>query len=264
MDLPFLRDPLPPAFRRRTVVVDPGDSRPYDGDEWRDELVVVEQGRLDLECHAGGVRSFPTGAIVCLDHLALRTLHNRGPDPTILVAVSRRPDHRRRTMEPRIVEQPERPYLGITRRCTPTTMNEIADRIPVIIGHLLSRGGEVTGAPFLRYLVIDTTASDGSVALEVEACVPTDDVGLVDDEVAAGALPAGRYVVLLHRGHPDGLLEGTERALAWGDAQGLAWDRTVDGGVEHWNARTEHFLTDPREQPDPDRWETELAIRLAD
>ena len=59
-DLPFLRGPLPAVFRRRTVVVEPGGHRPYDHAEWRDELVVVEHGRLDLECHNCGVRSFPT------------------------------------------------------------------------------------------------------------------------------------------------------------------------------------------------------------
>lgn len=255
-----MRGPLPSAFRRRTVVVEPGDSRPYDSDEWHDELVVVEHGRLDLECHAGGIRSFPTGAVVCLDHLGLRTLHNRGCDPTVLVAVSRRPDHlRRKNMDPRIVALPERPYLGIRRTCTLTTMNVVADRVPVIIGHLLSRGGEIAGAPFLRYLVLD-----GSGAMEVEACVPTDAVDAADDEITAGALPAGRYAVVLHRGHPDGLLEVTDQLLQWADRDGHAWDMTTVDGAEHWTARTEHFLTDPREQPDLNHWESELAFRLAD
>ncbi|MBW0118145.1 GyrI-like domain-containing protein [Pseudonocardia abyssalis] len=259
MDLPFLSGPLPAAFRRRTVVVDPGGSRPYDSDEWHDELVVVEHGRLDLECRGGGVRSFPTGAVVCLDHLGLRTLHNRGSDPTVLVAVSRRPDHLRRIMEPRIVELPERPYLGIRRTCTPTTMNVVADRIPAIIGHLLAGGGAVAGAPFLRYRVLD-----GSGSMEVDACVPSGDLGLADGEIEAGSLPVGRYAVVLHRGHPDGLLEVTDRLLRWAERDGHAWDMTVTDGAEHWAARTEHFLTDPREQPDLDRWESELAFRLAD
>ncbi|GAA3234297.1 hypothetical protein GCM10017691_30740 [Pseudonocardia petroleophila] len=259
MDLPFLRGPLPAAFRRRTVVVEPGDSRPYDSAEWSDELVVVEQGRLDLECRAGGVRSFPTGAVICLDHLGLRTLHNRGTDPTVLVAVSRRPDHHRRAREPRVVDLPARPYLGVRRSCTPTTTHLAADRIPEVIGHLLSTGGEAAGAPFLRYRVLD-----GSGSTEVEACVPADDVGAADGEIAAGVLPAGRYAVVLHRGHPDGLLEVTDRLLRWAERGGHAWDRTVTGDAEHWAARTEHFLTDPRDEPDPEHWETELAFRLAD
>lgn len=258
MDLPFLAGPLPRAFRRRTVVVDPGGSRPYDGDEWADALVVVQRGRLDLQCRDGATRSLPEGAVVCLDHLALLALHNRGPDPTVLVAVSRRPDHHRRSMEPRIVDLAERPYLGIRRSCTPTSMGAVADRIPEVIGHLLAGGGQLRGAPFLRYLVLD---ADGS--MEVEACVPTDAPHLADDGIVAGALPAGRYAVVLHRGHPDGLLEVTAGLLAWAARGGHSWDMTRAGDAEHWTARTEHFLTDPREQPDPHRWETELAFRLA-
>lgn len=255
MDLPFLRGPLRAAFRRRTVVVEPGGHRPYDCAEWRDELVVVEHGRLDLECHNGGIRSFPTGAVVCLDELPLRALHNRGVDPTVLVAVSRRADPERRTMDPRIVELPERPYLGVRRTCTMTTMDRVADRVPEIIGHLLSRGGAPAGAPFLRYHVIGMAGE-----LDVEACVPTDDVRLVDGDIGAGALPAGRYAVLLHRGHPDGLVAATERLLEWAVREGHAWDRTGD----RWGARTEHFLTHPLEQPDPNRRESELVFRLAD
>jgi effector-binding domain-containing protein len=255
VDLPFLRGPLPAAFRRRTVVVEPGGHRPYDSTEWRDELVVVEHGRLDLECHNGGVRSFPTGAVLCLDHLALRTLHNRGPDAVVLVAVSRRPHPERRTVEPRIVDLPERAYLGVRRTCTWDTVARVADRVPEIIGHLAAAGGTPAGAPFLRYHVIDP---DGG--LDVEACVPTDDTGAGDGEIVAGALPAGRYAVLLHRGHPDGLVAETGRLLDWADREGHTWDR--DG--HRWTARTEHFLTHPLEQPDPHRWESELAFRLAD
>lgn len=255
MDLPFLHGPLPAVFRRRTVVVEPGSRRPYDGSEWRDALVVVQHGRLDLECHNGGIRSFPTGAVICLDGLPLRALHNRGTDRTVLVAVSRRPDPGRRTVEPRIVALPERRYLGIRRTCTTTTVGRVADRVPEIIGHLLSRGGAPAGAPFLRYHEIDPGG-----ALDVEACVPTDDTALVGGEIAAGTLPAGRYAVLLHRGRPDGLVAATGRLLAWAEREGHAWDRAG----HRWGARTVHFLTHPREQPDPDRWESELAFRLAD
>lgn len=254
MEPPFLRRPLPAAFRRRTVVVEPGGRRPYDDVEWRDELVVVERGRLDLECRDGGVRTFPTGAVLCLDHLALRALRNRGADPTVLVAVSRRPRPERRTVQPRIVDQPERPYLGVRRTCTMTTIAAVADRVPEIIGHLLGAGGSPTGAPFLRYHVVDPSGD-----VDVEACVPTDDLHLADGEIVAGALPAGRYAVLLHRGHPDGLVGETARLLAWADREGHAWDRDGD----RWGARTEHFLTHPGEQPDPHRWESELAFRLA-
>lgn len=88
-DLPFLRGPLPASFRRRRITLAAGRSRAYDAAEWRDALVVVQCGRLHLECHDGGFRLLDEGAVACLDGLALRALHNRGPSPTVLVAVSR-------------------------------------------------------------------------------------------------------------------------------------------------------------------------------
>jgi hypothetical protein len=81
---------LPPAFVRREVTVAPGAERPYDPDEWRDALVVVEHGEIELECHAGHLARFRRGDILWLAGLPLRVLRNAGPDPAVLVAVSRR------------------------------------------------------------------------------------------------------------------------------------------------------------------------------
>ncbi len=77
------------SFRRRVVTIAPGRARLYDAAEWRGALVVVEQGEVHIECRAGRVRPFAQGAVLCLTGLALRALHNRGPQPAVLVAVWR-------------------------------------------------------------------------------------------------------------------------------------------------------------------------------
>ena len=88
-----LEGPLPPAFRRRVTVLAPGETRPYDEEDWRDALVVVRRGEVELECLAGGRRAFRAGDVLFLVGLSLRALHNRGAEPVVLVAVSRtRPD----------------------------------------------------------------------------------------------------------------------------------------------------------------------------
>ncbi|HEV8559389.1 MAG TPA: hypothetical protein VGR06_23855 [Actinophytocola sp.] len=86
--LPFAR-PLPPAFRRRTVTLDAGDSRPFDPDEWADALILIEDGVLELECLDGERRRFHRGHVIWLDGLPLRCLRNPGAGPAVLVAVSR-------------------------------------------------------------------------------------------------------------------------------------------------------------------------------
>jgi hypothetical protein len=77
-------------FVVRTVAVAPGAVRPYDEAEWRDALVLVRAGAIELECRAGGCRSFREGELLWLTGLPLRALHNRGEEAAVLVAVSRR------------------------------------------------------------------------------------------------------------------------------------------------------------------------------
>jgi hypothetical protein len=80
------------GFVRRTVVLQPGTSCRSRDDEWRDAIVMVECGDVELECAAGGRRRFGAGAILWLAGIDLRVLHNVGLGPVVLVAVSRRRD----------------------------------------------------------------------------------------------------------------------------------------------------------------------------
>jgi len=88
--LSFLGRLLPSGFEMRVVVVDPGDTRVYRETDWRDALVVVERGEIQLEGAGGGRRDFSTGDVLCLVGLSLRALHNPGLEPAVLVAVSRK------------------------------------------------------------------------------------------------------------------------------------------------------------------------------
>jgi quercetin dioxygenase-like cupin family protein len=88
--LTFLDGPLPARFRLRAMTLAPGDTRPFREEDWHDALVVVERGEIELRCNAGGNRRFPAGAIMWLQGIGLRELHNPGAEPTVLSAVSRR------------------------------------------------------------------------------------------------------------------------------------------------------------------------------
>ena len=159
-----------------------------------------------------------------------------------------------------IEERPDQPYVAVRGTVTMTTFNEIADRLPGVIGWVLERGLPLAGAPFFKYDVIDM-AKD----LVVEAGVPVAAPADVPDgeELFAGVLPAGRYVVARHTGHPDELVGVTRRLLEWAEGEGLAFDMTPTPEGDMWGARIESYLTDPRDEPDMAKWETELAFRLA-
>ena len=80
----------PPGFRLRAVAVEVGGVRIYDEAEWRDALVVVARGEIELESVGGDSRRFASGSVLCLAGLPLRALRSRGTEPAVLVAVSRR------------------------------------------------------------------------------------------------------------------------------------------------------------------------------
>jgi hypothetical protein len=79
----------PLDFPHRVVVIAPGDALPYDEAQWRDAIVTVEAGQIELEGVAGGRCRFSRGALLTLAGLPLRTLHNHGCADAVLLAVSR-------------------------------------------------------------------------------------------------------------------------------------------------------------------------------
>jgi effector-binding domain-containing protein len=160
---------------------------------------------------------------------------------------------------PSVLELPARPYVGVSKAVTMTSIAEIADRLPAVFGWLGSRGIEPAGAPFFRYNLIDMERR-----LEMEVGVPLTVPVVGDGEIIAGTLPAGRYAVVQHVGHPDELLGVTSALLEWAEQQGMAWDVRQAPDGELWAGRLEIYHTDPRVEPDMAKWETELQFRLAD
>jgi GyrI-like small molecule binding domain len=159
---------------------------------------------------------------------------------------------------PSIVERAAQPYLFIPCTVTMSTVFEAADRLPGLIGWAAARGITPVGAPFLKYDVIDMAG-----VLRVRVGLPTPQTA-GDGEVVAGVLPAGRYVTVVHTGPPASLTGATRELLEWAAAEGLTFDVTPTDAGDAWGARLEVFLTDPRVEPDIERWQTELAFRLAD
>jgi hypothetical protein len=88
--LSFLGRQLPDAFALRVVTVLPGRPRAYQAAEWRDCLVVVESGELELEHVDGSRHRFGPGSLLALDSMPLRWLHAAEPGAVLLSAVFRR------------------------------------------------------------------------------------------------------------------------------------------------------------------------------
>ena len=162
--------------------------------------------------------------------------------------------------QPVIVDRPAAPYVAI-----PATLpmerfaTDLPPLVPRVVGWALQHGLELSGPPFFRYNVVNMSAP---MELEVGVTVTAGTAG--DDGVVSGVLPAGRYASVVHVGHPAGLMQATVDLLAWAEGKGLAFDVQPSPQGDRWAARLELYRTDPRQEPDMDKWETELAFKLAD
>ena len=76
-------------FALRIVALEPGDERAYVEAEWRDALVMVGRGEIELRGAGGSRRRFARGDLLWLDGVPLRALHNPGGEPAVLLAFSR-------------------------------------------------------------------------------------------------------------------------------------------------------------------------------
>ena len=160
---------------------------------------------------------------------------------------------------PEIEIRTEQPYVAIRARVSMAELGAFAARTGEVFGWLGARDLVPAGPPFFKYNVIDMTRE-----LEMETGVPVATAVAGDDHVVSGVLPAGRYATVTYTGHPSELVEVTKALLDWAAEQGLTWDMSPDDGGDRWGARLEFYLTDPSEEPDMSRWQTQLAFRLAD
>lgn len=75
-------------FERRLVTVPPCCALDFDEADWRDALVIVVRGEIQVESRGRRGR-FGRGAVLTLAGLSLRVLHNDGAEPAELLALRR-------------------------------------------------------------------------------------------------------------------------------------------------------------------------------
>jgi effector-binding domain-containing protein len=141
---------------------------------------------------------------------------------------------------------------------------ELGALLPPLFGEVLAwlekKGVAPVGPPFVRYLIVDPEMKMRQIQLEVGVPVGAELPG--NGRVFAALLPAGCYAVFLHTGPYDGLRDATSQLLAWAEDSGISWRRSHDGKL--WDARIESYVANPVQQPDPEKWRTELAILVED
>lgn len=158
-----------------------------------------------------------------------------------------------------IQQRDAQPYVGIRVQVPMDGISVAVDQaFPALFGWLGQRGIAPAGAPFIRYHVIDMTSE-----LDIEMGVPVAAPIAGDDTVTAGALPAGRYVVLRHVGHYDGLIDSNAELQRWAREQGVTLASTETPRGDAFAGRFEQYLTNPAEEPDPSKFEVDVAYLTA-
>lgn len=133
----------------------------------------------------------------------------------------------------------------------------VDDAFPELFGWLAGQGIAPAGPPLIRYNVIDMAGE-----LTIELGVPVAEPAAGSGRVQPGTLPEGRYAVLRHTGPYDGLVASNAALLHWGQEQGIEFDSWNTPGGSAWRGRAEHYLTDPSQEPDPAKFETDVAFLI--
>jgi hypothetical protein len=168
--------------------------------------------------------------------------------------------------EPRIEQRAALRYVAIPCHVKEDGVAAAVDpAFPELFGWLGDRGIEPLGPPFIRYLETDPQGEP----LELEVAVAAGARVLGDEHVRADAVPASRYVTLLHTGpyrhavKPD-LATARAAMQDWAKKEGVGLDsQRTDRGVA-WGCYVEQYLVGPVDEPDYSKWTTELMYLASD
>ncbi len=163
------------------------------------------------------------------------------------------------TIPPTLVERPETHYVAVPRQVSMEQLDQaIPEAIDELAAWLATQGIDLSGAPLIRYRVIDMDN-----LLHVEIGWPLKTPVEAPSQFVVDVLPAGTYGCATYRDVSEGV-EGNAVLLGWGHDTGVVWDSWSTNGGDAFASRVEFFLTGPEDDPDPAAWLTEVAIKVAD
>lgn len=159
---------------------------------------------------------------------------------------------------PRIVERAAQPYVAIRQRVTIPFGEAIGPIMGQLFGSIEQQSIQATGPVFFKHNIV------AMPDLEMDFGVPVAAAVTATAPLVSGVLPAGRYAELTYWGHYDNLMDVNAVLIGWAKQTGLAWDVTEGPDGDHFASRLEIYPNGPDDEPDPDRWETTVTIKLKD
>jgi effector-binding domain-containing protein len=157
---------------------------------------------------------------------------------------------------PKIADRAAQPYVAIRQKVTIPFGEAIGPIMGELFGTINAKGIQPSGPVFFKYNIVNMPE------LEIEFGVPVASPIAGDGRLVSGTLPAGRYAELTYWGHYDNLMDANAVLIGWAKQRELAWDSTDEADGEHFAARVEIYPNSPDEEPDPEKWETTVAIKV--
>lgn len=163
-----------------------------------------------------------------------------------------------KTTEPKIEERAEMPYAAVRVQIAVDEMGSgiIPQIHDEVIAWLDEQGLKPIGAPLMRYHVINMPGR-----LDISIGWPIEKLLKGNDRITVDSLPAGRYASLIYTGLHNGIA-GNSVLIGWARDQGLEWDAWDEPEGHAFRSRVEFTLTEPDDEPDFSKWDTEVAIKL--
>lgn len=158
--------------------------------------------------------------------------------------------------EAKIEERTAQPYVAIRRT---VKMGGIGRVLPPLLDEvsawMKAERIRPAGAPFFRYWQIDLDAN----RFVVDVGWPVTEAVAGEDQIISDTLPAGQYAVILNIGPFDNLFDAYNALFDWAEENHVSWQIDAD---KTWGARIEHYHTGPDDEPDPQRWQAEVAMLI--
>ena len=159
---------------------------------------------------------------------------------------------------PRVVEYTARHYVSLRRQVVMPIAKVATETMDQVALEIDRQGITGTGAAIFRYNVVKMPD------LEMEFGFETSSAQSVAGALKAGVLPAGRYAELVYVGPYRHLTKVNGVLIDWSRANDLAFDMRPDGDGDHFASRVEFYPNGPLDEPDEDKLETVVAIKLKD
>lgn len=159
---------------------------------------------------------------------------------------------------PKIIERTAQPYVAIREAVSIPFDDVIPGVMDALFADIKTHGIQSAGPVFFKYNIVKMPE------LEIEFGVPVAAPVAAAGRLVSGVLPAGRYAEVTYWGHYNNLMDVNAVLIGWARQVGLEWDAVAAADGDHFAGRMEIYPNGPDDEPNPDKWETTVTIKLKD